>query len=314
MERAHMQRTALVVISREISAPFYADCERRAGRLIPESAFPDPTEQNPWPAAEHISSRIFDSYPKFIQEKRHRGINHLMSLTYGRDVEIVFDEAIRSQTHFPLHLARDITNVAAGEGARGYEIGSLGDIARFLRRPDFREMVDTAAFTANGVWGRYSTDYHGVFSGGRDPDEGWTGIAFAFNHTAGTVDFTPSFKAFLRRKLAAVNAEGISVGGHSVTSSTSSGCPARRLRPSFTASEDDQQTVRLLADHFHITPEAVIATHGINAIDKGIDLLADTLARLQQEIDKRNNPQAETIRQRIANAVGYVCRLWAEVE
>ncbi|HSX35812.1 MAG TPA: hypothetical protein VLH84_02650 [Patescibacteria group bacterium] len=284
LSRAHMQRTVGVVVSRETVEPFYAERRAYIPSLTADEIFmtdsPYPLPATSWAAAQRVSEILLNC-PVTMPEVGIETIDDIMSqLTYAGTTIYSMREGMETQAHFPLHLAYDISVAAQREWVPGFETDTLHSIINLLNRTDFRAMVDTAAFTANARWRSYSTSFHKTYK----LFEGGPPLRFTFDE-AGNVDFTPALKIHLLKALDAVNKAGKSEGGYDTPGSTSSGCPARRLRPSFTGTTHDEANIGALAAYFNISPDAVEATRDTNIIFQGLDLLVEALEHVEPLVE-----------------------------
>lgn len=350
MSRPHFQRTVSVVMSRELMGQHY---ELRRTQDVAETLdvkfltrraeVLKHYHRNPsavWQLAQLVSAATLDAErgvtgvtePPYAIENLWDQYNHAHSAM------VTMHEGIETQTFMPLRLAQDVWHAASEQGQSGFEANSLEDVAAMLRRPDFRRLVDKAAFTANGVWESYSvTPAADFWSRTREAR-----LEFVFD-AEGNVDFSPKFNAFLLKMLRKVNEKGLSPAdtGGNVSEASSAGCPARRLRPSFTKSQQDRIWLGMLSDYFQKSPEELQATHESSVIDQGLDLVADAvlavgrrIRALQAKPEAGGNANAEptgasetgqqgTAAEQYPNSVSraagqaateYVCEVRAEVE
>lgn len=286
LSRAHIQRTAEVVVSREVAEPFFAERRAYIPLLTAEEIFmtdsPYPPPATPWVAAQRVSKILLDSGADMPATGGGvEAINNMVApFMYSNTVRYGILEGLESQTHFPLHLAEDISAAARQAGISGFETGTFGGIISLLKRPDFRAMIDASAFTANAVWGSYSTSFHTPYRS----SEGRPHLGFVFD-AAGNADFAPAFKTHLHEALVKVNRAGNSGGGYDTVGSTSSGCPARHVRPHFTGSETDVRNIEVLAGYFGISAEEVTVTRESSVITQGLDLLVEGLEYVQPLVE-----------------------------
>lgn len=305
MGRPHIQRSVGAVVAREVCAAFFE--EQRAGmdsidtdKIIEWSMRQMDAHSTGavLAIAQTLSLAIF--YPvrgELPFQSRHA--DEIDTIFFDNSFSTSMPEAMRegllAQAHFPLNLARDISAAAAEKGKTGFETGTLMEIASVVRRPDFREMVDEASLTANGVWGGYSTSFEKLHRFGRMDDADRLGFDIAapagleFIFTAGgSVQFAPEIRAYLRERLRVVNKAGITYDPHEggIDAAPSSGCPARHLRAHFTKNSSDKHNLALLEDLFGKPSEAVLQPYDQSVIEAGLDLLADALEANHRKIGK----------------------------
>jgi hypothetical protein len=279
MTRPIIMRSMGVVVSREVARPHFERAVQKVVGMDMESII-DRGEltamMHKKPEAWCITREVAREVIEREVDTSHadmQGIEaDLGPETFLGSVDKAMSEGMNAQRYFPVRLAEDISRAAEQAGVDGFSSATVGDIAQLVRRPDFRHMVDTSAFTANGVWRDYAVTPDGAFSPVDGPE-----LTFTFDE-AGNVDFSPEMQKFLRDRIAHNNRQAKNKEEAGIVElSASSGCPARRTRPAFTHSEQDQQRITMLAESFGISPEAVTATDEKSVIDQGLDLLAYAL-------------------------------------
>lgn len=291
MERAHMLRSVEAVVSREVMTPVFAASTEQADTIaltdfivLHQLALMDNERpERIWRAARDVAHRTLDSHCPQMKEEGVHEIDLLMKpYMYAMTAENAMYEGLMTQTSFPLKLAFEITGAAKNRRVAGYEVHSLADIASFLRRPDFRGMVDTAAFTANGVWKDYSTAPTAAYHKERGPE-----LDFVFSRD-GTVDFTPRFKAYLRQRLVDVNRQGLAPDkADDIEHAPSSGCPARHLQARFRNTKEDEARLALLGTYFGKSRKELLAVHEDTVINAGLDRLAESLETMHERVETR---------------------------
>lgn len=281
--RAHIQRSVGVVVCREVFDPYYAECRGRIPELTASTLFGEDAPQALPHSIAYTSqrvSRIVFNYPIEVPGTNIEAVDSIVTpYTYAQSIRWSMSEGVETIAHFPLRLALDVSASAYDQSVRGFSTDTLANIAKLIRRPTFRKLVDTAAFTSNGIWRSYSTSYTLPFRDFDGPP-----LDFVFS-AEGDVDFRPDFKNYLRQRLLDVNKAGITPDGQTIEISASSGCPARRLRASFTQSEQDKVNIETLASYFSIPPEAVTATYDTSVINEGLDVLAEALEYAHPTVD-----------------------------
>lgn len=319
MSRAHTQRSVEVVVTREIIEPFYAHCAQRVERIDTSSVMRGGScslqqygTVPAWDTAAWLSEQIFDSRQLFVPAKNVRSVNKLLlPHAFENTVLSVMSEGLSAQACFPLHMARDIASAAEQEGVPGFEGNSLAEISRIMQRRDIRGMIYTAAFTANGVWGNYSTSHYEPFPYMADTPL----LKFVFS-AEGEVDFSDDFKKYLRERMVRVNKDGKSVEtALGVQFATSSGCPALRTRAHFNDSDADKERLAILSTYFGKSPEALLATHSENIITGGLDTLTSVLDAMHSRLEaaKPRPTISEKYTERLGRATTYLCTLAADV-
>lgn len=197
--------------------------------------------------------------------------------TAMRSIPAVLEEGMVTQRFLPLNMAMAISKAAAQRGVAGFESNSLSDIAGILRRPDFQELIHTAARTRQGIWRQFADmavpEYTPLKHGGVDLD-------FQFNDD-GAVAFAPEFAQMLKRELQRVNRDGIDRGVEIVKSEmASSGCPVARKRAIF--SGDAMEYLPMLSEAFDQTPEELLRPREKTVIHEGLDKTALVLEAAEQ--------------------------------
>ncbi len=180
-------------------------------------------------------------------------------------------------------MARVISQQATAQEIGGFATDSLTSIAQVLRRPDFKNIVNTSALTRNGVWGAFATNPRLDFS--RHPSKPVLDLEF----TDGQVALSAEFSGYLRNQLSRVNQEGKSFG-RDIMSRVSSGCPVRHTHAQFTDSSGDRKNLRILSSYFGKPTEELLVPREQSVISRFLDVQANILDQadaIYQNIDKR---------------------------
>lgn len=292
ISRGHFERSVGTTLVNQLMEPYYADAMQRLEHFSPSRLQAVGTARaeeinllHPaWGMAQAVAETLLkpdafatpdNEYSETVDGLLHKGM-------LAPSVSFMLYEAAETQSHFPLRFAHDIAKSAREQGASTFNAADLHDIATILRRPDFRLLVDKSAATANGVWGPYSTTHTMKLQPWKN---GMPPLSFLFD-AEGNASFTPEMEKYLTDALRKVNSNGIPyVSSQAQHESASSGCPARRLKPTFRNTEEDQERLDLLARYFSKAPEEITAPVRENMINQGLDLTADALdyahARLQ---------------------------------
>ncbi|HSW98931.1 MAG TPA: hypothetical protein VLF71_03780 [Candidatus Saccharimonadales bacterium] len=300
LSRAQLQRSVETAVVRQTCDPYMAarasslealDFESLA--LVGEIRALGFEDNSPtWGMAQATAEALFKPGDLQLPAKpTETGILDILAeeYAYHPTIKQVLDEGLAAQAHFPIRLAYDISQAARGQGVPGFETKTLGDIARLLRRPDFRQVVDEAAFTNNGVWEQYSTvpgqkyEAQNVYErpGTTRPSK----IEVKFDGH-GMVGWTPEWQAYLKNRLQGVNHQGDRPKGNDrnamvQSDSSSSGCPARHRRAHFTG-KADVVWLGILGTYFDKPPGELLRTHQLSVIEQGLDLTADGLEHVER--------------------------------
>lgn len=278
VSRADWQRKTGAVVMRELTEPVLSRppvfldpntiiaIEHRARQLQQKEGL-----DSTWSRAYALSIDTFRVPSGSVGPVPHNEIleEQVDTYTFMHTSPMSFAEGMQSQQFFPLNLARMISTTAKERGVAGFGSESLGEIATVFRRPDFRAMIDQAAFTKNGMW----RDFTSQISGKYTPPEGGSDLEIVFQD--GEVAFSAKFAAYLRSQLSEVNRNGLQ--DVDVDKSSSSGCPAAHKRAHFTDNSNDQIQLQLLSNHFGKTTEELTQSHEKSIIQEGIERMTQVL-------------------------------------
>jgi hypothetical protein len=310
LSRGHLERSVGAAITNQVMVPYYADCQaplRDINTLEVEVrgiilAKQQQLRHKAWGMAQVVTGMVMNPGGLQLPNNNERyAVDDLVAEgMFGGSIAYSMREGVETQAHFPIRLAHDISKNAKAQRVRGFRATNLHDIAAMLRRPDFREMVDTAASTANGIWGAYSTSYTMPLP---PTDNEVPPLGFMFDRD-GSVHFSPQMEEYLHNAVQGVNRKGAPVIPSSPKrDAASSGCPARRLKPTFLNTAQDTERLELLARYFDTTPEAIVKPLKTNVITQGLDITADALEYVDNKI-LDTKPLGTLLVQKIGHAVG----------
>lgn len=179
----------------------------------------------------------------------------------------VFEEVGDTVAHFPISLARTISEHAATyartqDGFERFMPRSLNDVADLLESPDVQLMFNQALLPANGFWGTFSTRAEGL------DRSRLTAYPYAF--TEGQVTFSDAALQQMRESIKAANTTS------NVSETSSSGCPARhtRVNPQYIP---DQSRLTELSQALGKTPEELLAPRERNVAQTGLQFVISAL-------------------------------------
>lgn len=247
LERASWQRSVGAVLMRELfsdalSAGYeLADEQHETVRSLAVSNWEDTYKNIPlmWSFAYSYVEEVLQDL-KYTKITIHPGIkvpensvlkDELRRFTYSHwGVKDSVDEAIRSMAAFPLSLARSVCH-HVGEDATNdgrFHPRSLRNIADLLDSEDFRLMIEHSLVASNGTWRGFSTE--------RAADLSTTALLSgydAYTVAHGDVAYTEKAIHRLREQMKLNNRSSRPDDERQFENRTSSGCPARHLRPQF---------------------------------------------------------------------------------
>lgn len=210
--------------------------------------------------------------------------------TFAKDINNVMTEGMSTMAAFPLSLARSITEtvedtLVSDTKKSGLEANSLEDIATMLRQPYLRNMIETSLLTSNGFWKGFSTEKKAALP------EALHEMNIYIFHDDGTVSFNSEAVSAMREAIRFVNTDGFS-HPHPVMEQSSSGCPARHLRPSFNSAQD-MVYLEMLSEYFEKTPEQLTEKREQNVVQMGLDFVAAGLEQYSDWFAQRDDKYRE---------------------
>lgn len=302
MSRAHWQRGIGNIVFSELAISLmddnfasitderilsasYSGSSHALGNARPDGSPPDlDVHLQVWANAFDLSRMLFESPshteiitldPETLSEIRHH--------THAGDDYAVLEEGMGSQSVFPINLSMLLAREAKNQGISGFETGSLDQIAKFIDRPDFRDLVDVAASAQNGFWGTYANTISppGLIPG---KFEGVPRTEIEFDFVDGSVYFSQNFRASMRGAIVRNNLMGDSSTEDSVVSRPSSGCPVRHEQPAV-SSINRKDALRVLGETFGKKPDELLQKRDESAIQHGITLLSILFKRADKILD-----------------------------
>jgi hypothetical protein len=315
LSRGHFERSVGVAITNQVMEPFYRQCQTRLGDINLDEVTMRGSALAEWQQLSHkawgmayvVTELALDPNRLQLPSNSERdAVDSLLSKgMFAGSIDYSMHDGVNTQAHFPIRLAHDISVAARAQRVRGFKATNLRDIASIIRRPDFRATVDSAAATANGVWGLYSTTFDEPLpaTDGMMPP---LGFAFAPD---GTVSFSPEVQQFLTDAMRKVNLQGaLAVTTDAELSAASSGCPARRIKPSFLDTPEDNARLALLSRYFKTSPAVIKQPVDLNIINQGLELTAHALDYVHNEIQMRS-PVMVLLAKKIGHSVS---KLWTD--
>lgn len=224
---------------------------------------------------------MFTNQPFLISGIREQAVAN----TFSQNITVGFTEGVMTQATFPLNLAAAVSEAANQENVPNFSVQSLGEIAGVLRRPDYRELVDQAAFTKNGVWESFATSVLVP----RSPFPGTARTYVGFEFSDENVAFDKPTSHYLKHALQEVNRRGLPAEGTDITRRASSGCPVRHLKPHFPDTTEGRDNLTLLAHQFNVSREELLAPRKQSVINDGLDILANLLEQAAVYYDPVGN-------------------------
>lgn len=216
-----------------------------------------------------------------IPDTAKDGINH--HTYYGamhNSVGEVVREALKAQICFTLNAAQMISLEAERREIDGFGTDTYSEIAALISRADFGLIIHTSLLTRNGVWGGLSFKKGMEFDNKEDysPEDP---VARNFMRNLifdeqRAVALGPDFTDLLRANLRHVNQLGNSTRGV-MSDRTSSGCPARHLKPHFSNSPADQARLAALATAYGTSPEELLTERKTTVVADGLRFMATIL-------------------------------------
>lgn len=286
--RAHWQRTeGMVIFDRAFRQAFPLILERVDPNDIASRQRAHP-EMNSLQLAFTASRNIADQTPHVTPKFTKSDVDELhdnMGLYTHSGMRFGLNEGVDSTVFFPLNLLDAVDRQSPPGSPRFTE--RLSDMSTVLRRPFFGTLVETAAFTSNGLWGRFaSTEFSGrklsQFLGEGAPHfdfhDGLDGLEF---------DFTDKVKQSLLASLRTRNQVARERSGifqnmpESTAMGTTSGCPVARKAPQFTDKPKDRARLQRLAEFYQVTPEELTRPRSESGIVFGLHRFADFLERVE---------------------------------
>lgn len=238
-------------------------------------------------AARHVrltkeNPKSFERIYKFVRATKGPQIQELLRAnnvyTYQNRLEQNLAEGYATIMHFPANLLGRASIIASNQGlppiARAFE-----DIPPIYRSDWFGGVCTTAAMTANGVWGGFSTDQdNGEFSHKKlfdfdfgVSDEGLT-----------TFTFSEKTVQYMRGLMAERNAQAIRLrksaskehAAERFPSGSTSGCPVAHDRPHFMPKNSDDKARLEAVTTYTSTPANEIMNFEHNGIIYGLNSVA----------------------------------------
>ena len=244
--------------------------------------------------AESIANLALDGVHRYT----HFGSMH-------RSPQEVVTEAVRAQTSFPLNMVQLIGMESRRRGLPWYRVQTYDELGATLRRPDFAHLIGETLLTRNAVWERLSLD-RGVETQVWDKEK-VSPIHDRTRHVMHELEFDEEgnvalggpTRKFLREELKRVNQQGISEN-RGMADRTSSGCPARHLRPQFSTSPPSQFTVHKLAEAYGKTPEELLRTRETSVVEDGLRFMATILENYDDYTSGRLTTYSDSARSSVS--------------
>jgi len=201
-----------------------------------------------------------------------------------RSVSDALRESLHTAANFPLALLTAASMRRTERGELPLAV-TLQDMADVMRKDWFKQQVDIAAFTANGIWEGQATQRPNQHNGNMTKL-----VEVDFIEVDGEIRFAFTDRAQrrlidgLRKRNSEYLKQWRDKPYHTDTtrSGSTSGCPARHAAPRFHDTEDDRRRLKELAYIFKTHPRYLLDERPQNAINWSIDQFAGLLEKIHQ--------------------------------